>query len=149
FLYKTAPTRSEFYFRAFIWGESTYYVGVRLDDGTDNNYVECVIYHDTSNRIPYVQLRWRTAGGTVNTYTSPNQSGWWLTTWGVSTQLNTRGTLWSSWIPVPMVATPYGVVCEATTGFPTGLTWKPTRAGIVIQSSGSSWEKYGVDWVNF
>jgi hypothetical protein len=113
--------------------------GLRLDDGTDNNYVECLIIVESGvNRS--LAVRWRTGGGAVNTsylaqnvIVEANSIGAW-----------TNGTLWSSWsmssgfwqLPTGRY---YGSAMSGT------MAWTPTRKGIVFYTV-ASWNRFAVDW---
>lgn len=121
-----------------------FYSGVRLDDGSDNNYVELVWWYSTSGSPIRVYLRQRTGGGTVtetdqttlaNAYTDRY-------TWLV---LQIGGARWSSWTPTPIINGLH--VVRGTNG--STVTWTPTRIGIVTQFSTQSWQSSYVDCANF
>jgi hypothetical protein len=108
------------------------FVGCRVDDGSDNNYVECGLYSDGvdwKERIYY-----RTGGGAVNTVTAtasipapiPQQI-----------LLNITGTRWSGWGLNGWISIPQFSAALAQKNFvagTSGLTWTPTRIGITLRN---------------
>jgi len=125
--------------------------GYRIDDGTDNNYVEGgIITNDTSVAGATESGRswfrtFRTGGGGVTQWLGTKQpfpphvwfnssiQGTLYTNWGVTTlgsgmshNSNTR-----LWVP---------------NNYPTGLAWTPTRVGLVIQKySTATWYRWHID----
>jgi hypothetical protein len=149
FLYTTTvPTSTWPAIRPYTAAMSVNACGIRVDDGSDNNYVETVLTIPNATRIPEVRLRWRVSGGTIEDVLCSNMSGWWLMGWGVALMLELEGSLWSSWRGRPRVVTPYGRVFDLISP-PPYWTWTPTRIGVVVQSGPSSWEEFGVDWTTF
>jgi hypothetical protein len=134
--------------RPHTLGVSVGACGVRMDNGSDNNYVEVVITVPYATRIPEVHLRWRVGGGAINDVVCNNMSGWWLMGWGVVLGMELQGSRWSSWRGRPRVMSPYGTAYDLLSDNTT-LTWTPTRLGFVVQSGASPWEQFGVDWTNF
>lgn len=147
YLYRSVPGGTNLFAGFYLQSVATTYVGIRLDDGTDNNYAEAVLRMDASSHIAFVQMRYRTGGGTVNEIAPANMQGNWLLLTRAHINFNILGTQWTSWGFKPNLRTTYGTIYP--TNNVSGLTWTPTRAGIVIQSSSFNWEKFGVDWTSF
>ena len=147
FLFRSVPSGVNLFAGLYLMSAASTYVGIRLDDGTDNNYAEIVLRMDASTRVAFVQIRYRTGGGVANEINPANMQGNWLLTTQIAFNLNMWGTQWSSWSFQPVLRS------NNCTIYPTnnvsGLTWTPSRAGIVIQSGSGSGERFGVDWTNF
>jgi hypothetical protein len=147
FLFKSTVISQLYYsVRPFLAVLSTSYVGVRLDDGTDDNYVELVIRHNSTTRTHATVARYRSGGGTV---TEIEQTHFPFPLAAYSTiSMEILGTRWSLWSMRPRYMTHYGTVYHAGS-YPADFTWTPARVGVIIQSSNSTWERFGVDWANF
>lgn len=121
-----------------------FYSGIRLDDGSDNNYVELVWWYSTSGSPIRVYLRQRTGGGSVTateqTTLASAYTGRYM--WLV---IQIGGTRWTSWTPTPIIDGLH--VVRGTNG--STVTWTPSRIGIVSQFSTASWQSSYVDCVNF
>lgn len=147
FLHKTTvPNQANYVMAPYMSANSTSYVGVRLDDGTDNNYVESVARVDATTRAWTVVLRWRIGGGTVNETPQTNMPSPFMSY--ASLCLRAEGTRWSNWLAIPMLFSLHGSHYQSG-AYPSGLTWTPARVGIVIQFGAGTWEQFGVDYVNF
>lgn len=105
------------------------YVGWRFDDASDNNYVEGVIRKTTGVMTLEFISRVRTGGGAVTEtvrqtiYDFPN-------VWVVGSQ--PQGTQWTNWSNTIYLAYPNNPTTSAFYTSVTGLTWTPTRRGIVF-----------------
>ncbi len=150
FLYRNfPPEKRDFVAELFLTAISTAYVGIRIDDGTDNNYIEVVIRNDSSTASRSVVSRWRIGGGTPTEQSASNLSGNWIMGFGNSifVFLNVFSP-WTSWSFAPVLHTQHGHVWGSPS-ISQNFSWTPVRAGIIIQSSSISWERYGVDYTNF
>lgn len=121
--------------------------GFRLDDGSDNNYAEAVVRVSQSTPTQWqYQVRWRTGGGVVST-----ANGNTLVTPVTSVLVPSRsGTAWSSWglaFVTTMLPSLGGFHWNPNSAV-SGLTWTPTRAGILIDGGGSasSFNTVITDW---
>lgn len=148
FLFRSLPSGWSFVAGLVLHGNTNGFVGLRLDDGSDNNYVEVVLRSQGTDRQTSITLRYRTGGGTVTEVTPSNYIGAWLKMTNTAVILNTTGTQWSNWGFQAILQFPYGGVWM-NGSIVSGMTWTPTRAGVVIQASGANWEQFGVDWTNF
>lgn len=105
------------------------YVGWRFDDASDNNYVEGVIRKTTGVMTLEFISRVRTGGGAVTEtvrqtiYDFPN-------VWVIGSQ--PQGTQWTNWSNTIYLAYPNNPTTSAFYTSATGLTWTPTRRGIVF-----------------
>ena len=105
-------------------------IGVRLDDGSDNNYTEIIL--DPDNIGAYnVDFRYRAGGGAVTDVPGPLYP---------ASELVVVRLLWLSATPAV-----YGYTIGENgdsvnmTGFNTGaLAWTPARVGIKVQVNGGS-----------
>lgn len=122
------------------------YTGVRLDDGTDNNYVELSLaLSSVSPNVYLLRGKYRTGGGSVTTTDSD--------TWNLPIPpifyMSISGTKWSSWDVRPIMAVPFGAsLITWKNTLVTGLTWSPTRKGLVFYDGGgtATWDRCVVDW---
>lgn len=121
------------------------FVGARIDDGSDSNYAELVLYYYLSSTEPNfrIYLRQRTGGGTlVETelahFRSPIVFPFtWL-------QLYCHGTYWNNWQPQGLIINISSIHRGYTTG--TYVSWTPQRIGLVIGSpSPQSWHNFLCD----
>ena len=93
------------------------------------------------------QIRWRTGGGAVST-----GNGNTIAVPGSYALLASRsGTAWSSWgysLLTQMLPALGGLHWNPNSAV-SGLTWAPTRAGIVVDGGGSasSFNTAHIDWV--
>lgn len=121
-------------------------VGTRMDDGSDNNYVEAIFQLQTGNpHSARPQLRYRTGGGSVTTV-SGNTFSVPMSLFVVD--LNVAGTQWTNWNAQTLM---YGGIADIyyCGGAATGLTWTPTRVGLLFDQGGvgyATWHTYYVDF---
>jgi len=109
-------------------GNNGFYVGLRLDDGSDNNYVELVNMVEGSPYLRSFAIRHRTGGGAVSTgYLYQNQpiyadtiSAWY------------SGTQWSNWNIHADAWLMYIRREHLGSTYVLGRTWIPARRGIVF-----------------
>jgi len=120
--------------------ESGAYFGVRMDDGSDNNYIEIVAVYNNASTFGF-QARWRIGGGGVSTsilqYMYNNSR---LMTLGIQPV----GTPWSNWNPLMVLGfdNPAFSLYVPTTG----LTWSPTRYGpVYVNATTSDWKTIYID----
>lgn len=147
FLYRSIPSGSaSSYAGIFAMSTNTTgnYIGIRLDDGTDSNYVEYVIYYYNSTTEPIFRfyLRQRTGGGTIveteitNFRCSFMPSFLWL-------YFYMYGTLWTNWQPQCMLVNVNGTYRGVIGSF---VSWTPQRVGIVLGSPNAlSWNTFVCD----
>lgn len=128
---------------AFYTGVDSF-IGCRVDDGSDTNYVECGLYSDGATWKQQIHYR---AGGAVTTVTATSGISA-----GIPQQvlLNITGTRWSSWglngwLSVPTLFA--GLSQLKYVDGTTGLTWTPTRIGLTFRNitgtNGVSVDRFG------
>ena len=124
----------------FDTSEYGFYTGYRADDGTDNNYIEFVIFRQTTGDRIRFYSRQRTGGGTV-TETEFTHLAMPLLPHGTTLRVTFNGTLWSSW------SAQFDVVCGSITeaGNSTTSSWTPTRFGWVTQFKTSTASRAYID----
>jgi len=108
------------------------YVGLRLDDGSDNNYLEVVLYCSQASPTQWIVRTRRREAGAVTTqdsdilYSPP----------GYVLRMYMSGTRWSAWNAYPMLHTNMGFGGNMLKpGVLLGgedLAFTPTRAGVVF-----------------
>lgn len=151
FLFKSAPN---LYAYSILCGfevgtQTGTYAGVRLDDGTDNNYAEAVWWNVWSTTEPNIRvyLRQRTGGGTVVETEMTNMRQTMPLTFARLT-LAANGTRWSSWFPVVRLDNQYFRLTGSNNG--STASWTPSRAGVIFGApSAQDWMVWGVDAVAF
>lgn len=109
------------------------YVGCRMDDGTDNNYVESLLRWASATNLVSLISRIRTGGGAVTTTVH-----FTLTDWPMYTivRLQNVGTQWTNWSALGGWGIDGPNVQIATIG--SGLTWTPTGRGLVFFRNSTS-----------
>lgn len=116
------------------------YVGLRLDDGSDDNYIEFCLRYCAISQYDWI-LNQRTGGAAaaITSYKIVEYPIWPIITMSLS------GTFWSSWVAQTYLRFngPGGYV-----NGPGTLNWTAARAGIIINhaSGGGSWQAYYADW---
>lgn len=124
-------------------------VGLRVDDGTDNNYMEINLrLSQASPTLWGVRTRRRTGGGAVTTQDSDDMH----TDPGFVLHMVFTGTLWEAWGVVPWLHTNMGF--GGTMRKPAvmlggaNLAFTPTRAGIVFNpgAEGETYMEAHADW---
>jgi hypothetical protein len=151
FLFKSAPN---LYAYSILCGfevgtQTGAYAGVRLDDGTDNNYVEVVWWNVWSASEPNIRvyLRQRTGGGAVVETEMTNMRQTMPLTFTRLTVV-ANGTRWSSWQPGVRLDNQYFRLSGYSTG--STVSWTPSRAGVIFGApSAQDWMVWGVDAVAF
>lgn len=117
-------------------------VGVRIDDGSDNNYNELVLRAGGVMAGAYNEYitRERVGGGVVNTYirTQPFYS------FPHVIRFVTEGTPWSSWTTRPILYYFSGAVWLNNIA---AKTWTPTRIGMLFDANTqtATWHSLNVD----
>jgi len=122
-------------------------VGIRLDDGTDNNYEElvCVTSAD-ANKLISTEVIWRERiGGGTATATSLMIANAPLSAF-ISMQIQGT-TQWSNWYVAMRPRFPLSKVYASQSS--NVLTWTPSRVGIVWQTRVSTTARSSVDWFNY
>jgi hypothetical protein len=134
----TAAAAGQALARVMVEYDST--VGIRMDDGTDNNYVEVYVTHNSAYYINVV-TRYRTGGGAVTTttvITAIEKPIYRLLS------LRATGTAWTNW----SARLDFGVdalVYIAT--IVSGLAWTPTGVGLFFSKGTNGTERGAfVDW---
>lgn len=128
---------------------SNAYAGVRLDDGTDNNYAEVVWWNVWSTTDPNIRvyLRQRTGGGTV-VETEMTNFRMIIPNSLARLTLVASGTRWSSWAPWARLDSQHFRLSGSSNG--STVSWTPTRVGFVFGApAAQNWHSYGVDAVAF
>ena len=132
-------------FIACGWLAGYGFIGYRIDDGSDDNYVETGLFVNSSN-VSNRRIRYRTGGGAVttvdstDTITLPN---------GFIILKQISGTQWSSWGSNTRWQLQWGftgVQSVATIG-PASLTWTPTRLGIILRPDATA--AAGIDSISY
>jgi hypothetical protein len=117
------------------------FLGHRLDDGSDNNYVEFALRYVATNQYDVIS-RVRTGGAAVTTTVHKVVE---YPIW-VSLSQVPYGTLWSNWGAWGEIAidSPGLYTCI----FSSGLTWTPTRRGLHLSTAAAAatWEAHLCDW---
>jgi hypothetical protein len=122
--------------------------GLRIDDGTDNNYAEVVLRVSAVNPTQWaVQRRSRVGGGAV---TTNNGDAMTIPT-AMVLHMHLSGTKWSDWGIDSYLHTPFGItgtMYKETAA--RSATWTPTRCGLVFDNlADQSVDCNGiVDWVD-
>ena len=121
------------------------YWGIRIDDGTDNNYVEMRVavaaYPPTQWRFDFVE---RTGGGAVNVTNCNTVNAPYPYFLGIQIS-GTKWTDWAAWGHAMGLigAFPAG---DFWAGSVLGLAWTPARAGwIMCNADGTWWYNYQMD----
>lgn len=121
------------------------YVGIRLDDGSDNNYVFLGLESSSSGGSAYSFYRFtQTTGGVTTNFTTSARE---VDIRGSILLLSISGTKWSSWRPVALNryvglrgAQNWIRDVSAT------VTWTPTRVGIEIGGLTATWQLVHFDY---
>ena len=139
----TVPTRAMLWAITWPMVSNSRAVGIRLDDGTDNNYCE-IRYDTTGPGGASVRIYWRKAGGLLNV---DSVTGVFHNVFSMSVGYVVQGTAWSSWDFVPVLSHPFwprALDVRITTA--TGLAWTPTRWGVVMHSGTADAGNVTVEW---
>lgn len=148
FAYQNTTTKRSFAYRTVTKGNrmsarlsvtSVGSCGLRADDGTDNNYYEIYLRHVSGATID-IMTRSRTGGGAVTTTTVASPIGDAAIT--LAMLVGTGATFAITGYLVTPTVNLLGV---ASLG---GLTWTPSRGGVLInpnQGAGAGW----VDWIGW
>lgn len=136
FLYiSSAPTTGRGLLGVFGFSLGTdAFVGLRIDDGSDNNYVEAGIYGGGTSKW-LMRTYYRTGGGAVVTTTATDAA---IGPLMPQVLLNITGTRWTSWgfngwLSYPQNQSAFLAQMNLVAGT-TGLTWTPTRIGIAFRN---------------
>lgn len=122
--------------------------GLRLDDGSDNNYAEVVLRTDVASTPTQwrTQARYRTGGGAVSVV---NGASIYVPEFYL-VRLSIWGTPWGAWGFRPFLAGPHGGLIWSPSTDLAGLAaaWAPTRVGLIFDNAvGASRTNYAlVDW---
>jgi hypothetical protein len=115
------------------------YIGVRIDDGTDDNYVEC--YLEAASGMQTLKFKARTGGGAVTTTATALVMS--VVTYGFPTISITKNALnWDYYCGT--VAEDGAFILLGTAG--TAKTWVPSRIGVVVNQAGAS-DPAVCDWI--
>lgn len=142
FLYRSISATPDQFTRLAIYTSHVGdYIGLRMDDGTDNNYIEADLRYQAANNFDFVKI-YRTGGGAVTTTSMVTLGAYPL--WCIPA-LGIVGTKWTNWSGNPrlMINGP-GTIAPGSIG--SGLTWTPTRMGIVFQTGTAAWQILYADW---
>jgi hypothetical protein len=137
FLYQPLPATNTYTKRASVALFSVTLndlVGLRLDDASDNNYLEVVLMVSQASPTQWtVRTRRRTGGGAVTTQDGDAMN----TDPGFILAMVMTGTRWSAWNAYPALNTNMGFAGRMFKPYTTlgavNLAFTPTRAGIVFE----------------
>lgn len=122
-------------------------IGLRLDDGTDNNYVEYYVAVDNASGNKWVTaVRHREGGGTATTVTDR----YFDLPIRILLALQITGSPWSSWsVSQQFMSLPgFGARMWGVANGISGLSWTPARQGIIYESTTTAtWRHVKVDAV--
>ncbi len=125
-------------------------IGLRIDDGTDNNYVETVAVLTVAAPGTWrFDLRYRTGGGAVNTI---NGNTFTYPPCAINMQMQLSNTFWTNWDVTFLVTGAHDIGGLAgvwqTNANPAGLAWTPSRMGLLIDATAgapASWNTWIFD----
>lgn len=140
FLYKSATHTTLIGHIAIDTNYDGMYTGLRMDDGTDNNYVEFVLWWATSGTYRIRFYIRRSAGGTVSE-TEFTHLAMPILPQNIFMLLRRNASDWSSW---PAEAILYGAM-SVRGGSSLANTWTPTRVGWVTKFGTGSWQSSYID----
>ncbi len=149
FYSKGSPSSGGWFLPYFSSPNSGQYVGLRYDDGTDNNYM---MVHATIMVDPNgsgfigigIGVSRRTGGGAVAT-----TYGTWLP---IGSQIpmircHQEGTKWSNWSLMPMIySAPNGTIQRCPKPYYASFT--PTRIGWAFSLTTTAWKYAGLDYAS-
>jgi hypothetical protein len=140
FRYKTITLSPSHYLSARVSGDylRDTYIGVRIDDGTNDNYVETFLYSYITNLQAFFGYRYRLGGGSVTTQNSAHQVllGMWIIA-----KMAVTGT---NIIPYISIDSPASIEMTriSTTAFASGSA----RVGIFVEGITGSTARSYIDW---
>lgn len=146
FLYQAVTTNDKLASVALVTATVGFAAGLRLDDGTDNNYAEVVL--GCSRAVPTqwtVQGRYRVGGGAVATVSGDpiSEPDLYLL------QLDVLGAPWAAWGFYPRIRGHHaGRLLLGADLAGSAAAWTPTRAGLIFDNTvGATPASYSaVDW---
>jgi hypothetical protein len=127
------------------------FIGIRMDDGTDNNYFEMLLRHANAAPAQWdILCRYRLGGGAVTDSPAAGSRPLLVYPQPVILYMSVNGTMWSSWTISCMIQGLLNAGASTfwvTSGTPgSNQTWTPTRKGLVFyQPSTVSWYSYRCD----
>lgn len=120
--------------------------GCRMDDGTDNNYVEVLFRKESGGNRLEIISRYRTGGGAVTTTVHQYLYDW---PHGLANiRLQNIGTQWSNWT----AAVGFSVGSQQAVSFyafASGLTWTPVNRGFTVDRPGTTPLSFTGPYVDF
>jgi len=116
-------------------------VGLRYDDGTDDNFVEVLIRWQSHGKVWFV-TRHRVGGGSV----TDTQRFTLDATGAFVIGLCPQGTLWSNWRAQYQLRYRDAPNTAGLSTWISGLAWTPQRRGLVFTGDTSGWRFTCVDW---
>jgi len=151
FMYLPTITTADKYLSLSLGGYSGgLFGGLRLDDGTDNNYFEVRLVVATATPTTWkVQAAQRAGGGAITTADGDEMN----IPVAHILRMNLQGTKWSAWGCRPVLHSPIGLsgfMYKPYTDLGAGaLNWTPTRVGIVYYAPAQGSGFVYVDWCKF
>jgi len=144
FYYRSAPSVPSLYFLPVLdTNVGGQYAGLRLDDGTDNNYAEFVVQWQNANPPLLYLIYYRTGGGTVNTVTPTILPSSDFLPDNILIQI--LGTQWTNWAGQIILVQRYALIrIGAATPY---FAWNPSRIGYVGRHGTASWARSGIDFI--
>jgi len=116
------------------------FIGLRIDDGTDNNCAELALRYTALNQYDVIS-RYRTGGGAVTTTVHKLiEYPIWIVL-----DMYPVGSQWSNWGAWGdmFVDSPGGYILNFSSGF----TWTPARKGLVFNAvNAGTWQAHLCDW---
>jgi len=147
FYYRSAPVTTSsggFYFLPYLaTNQNGQYAGLRLDDGTDDNYIEVVVEWQSAVSPLLYKILYRTGGGSVTTVTATNiPSSPFLPD---AIRAAVGGTPWSNWRIEVILYDHYSIIRPgAVTPY---ISWTPARVGFVAKNGTQTWQESGIDFI--
>ena len=136
FLYRALiSTGSQFIVAAPSVAPAGFAIGVRLDDGTDTNWIEYVIVMGAAVPQSYTPTVRDSGGGSVAGS-------------AISLALppllyaQAGGTPWSNWQVAGFLYMPWAIATNLLQGVISGLAWTPARMGIIIDQGAAAPASY-------
>jgi len=127
-------------------------VGARMDDGTDNNYVEVVLIQtQVYPSLRTIRLRYRVGGGAILPVAPAGDGSTLVVGLPYIARMQILGTRWTNWYFQSFLECMFSNSDSMYQFNPgaLGLAWTPTRFGIIFDQGGvatAAFHRLGVDF---